>query len=133
MIRKFGSFIIAVLSLFGCLTLTIGCSSTATPTSASASSNLQTAAAVTPPQVTQPNPQSATPGSNPSSSLTISAEETRQLIEKGVSVVLVDVRPFADFKTSHLESALSIPLEAMQERYAEIPGGPQVVVYASCA
>ncbi len=109
--------ITALLLLILLITL-VGCAGPATSGAVSPSSVLKTTELVS---------------SIPSSSLNISAEETRQLIDRDTKVVLVDIRPDADFKKSHLEPALSVPVEALAERYSEIPRGPQVVVYASCA
>jgi rhodanese-related sulfurtransferase len=51
-------------------------------------------------------------------------------------VVLVDVRPTEEFDAGHIEGALSIPLEELDERLAELPDDYEVVAYcrgALCA
>ena len=51
-------------------------------------------------------------------------------------VVLVDVRPSEEFDAGHIEGALSIPLDELDERLAELPPGSEIVAYcrgAFCA
>ena len=51
-------------------------------------------------------------------------------------VVLVDVRPTEEFDAGHIEGALSIPLDQLDERLAELPADSEVVAYcrgALCA
>lgn len=51
-------------------------------------------------------------------------------------VVLVDVRPTEEFDAGHIDGALSIPLEELDERLAELPADCEIVAYcrgALCA
>src|ERR671923_2672314 len=51
-------------------------------------------------------------------------------------VVLVDVRPTEEFDAGHIEGALSIPLDQLDERLAELPSDSEIVAYcrgALCA
>ena len=51
-------------------------------------------------------------------------------------VVLVDVRPSEEFDAGHIEGAVSIPLDELDERLAELPADTEVVAYcrgAFCA
>jgi rhodanese-related sulfurtransferase/predicted transcriptional regulator len=51
-------------------------------------------------------------------------------------VVLVDVRPTEEFDAGHIEGALSIPLEELDGRLAELPADCEIVAYcrgALCA
>jgi rhodanese-related sulfurtransferase/DNA-binding HxlR family transcriptional regulator len=51
-------------------------------------------------------------------------------------VVLVDVRPAEEFDAGHIQGALSIPLDELDERIAELPAGSEIVAYcrgAFCA
>jgi len=51
-------------------------------------------------------------------------------------VVLVDVRPAEEFDAGHIEGAVSIPLDELDERLGELPVGSEVVAYcrgAFCA
>ena len=44
-------------------------------------------------------------------------------------VVLVDVRPAAEYEAGHIEGARSIPLEELEDRLAELPADREVVAY----
>jgi rhodanese-related sulfurtransferase len=44
-------------------------------------------------------------------------------------VVLVDVRPGAEFEAGHIEGAHSIPLEELERRLAELPPDAEIVAY----
>jgi rhodanese-related sulfurtransferase/DNA-binding MarR family transcriptional regulator len=44
-------------------------------------------------------------------------------------VVLVDVRPQAEYEAGHIEGARSIPLDELERRLAEIPPDAEVVAY----
>ena len=45
------------------------------------------------------------------------------------TVVLVDVRPDAEFAAAHIDGAISIPLTALADRVSELPAGIDVVAY----
>ena len=81
-----------------------------------------------------PNPAATpSPAPAPKPVTTVSVEELKQKLERGDSLVLVDVRPKTSFDRAHIEGAISIPLQEMTERYGEIPQDPEVIVYAECA
>lgn len=44
-------------------------------------------------------------------------------------VVVIDVRPAAEYRAGHLAGAVHIPLEELADRLAEIPEGREVVAY----
>jgi rhodanese-related sulfurtransferase/predicted transcriptional regulator len=44
-------------------------------------------------------------------------------------VVLIDVRPTAEFEAGHIEGALSIPLGELEERLDELPSDREVIAY----
>jgi rhodanese-related sulfurtransferase len=44
-------------------------------------------------------------------------------------VTVVDVRPAEEFRAGHLPGAISIPLEELESRLAEIPVGREVIAY----
>jgi DNA-binding transcriptional ArsR family regulator len=44
-------------------------------------------------------------------------------------VVLVDVRPEAEYAAGHIEGARSIPLDELERRLSELPRGHEVVAY----
>jgi rhodanese-related sulfurtransferase len=51
-------------------------------------------------------------------------------------VVLVDVRPAEEFDAGHIDGAVSIPLDELDERLAELPAESEIVAYcrgAFCA
>jgi len=59
---------------------------------------------------------------------TISREDLMERLARG-EVVLVDVRPQEEFAAGHVEDALSIPLEELERRLAELPPDREVVAY----
>jgi rhodanese-related sulfurtransferase len=44
-------------------------------------------------------------------------------------VVLVDVRPAAEFEAGHIDSARSIPIDELEDRLAELPADREIVAY----
>jgi rhodanese-related sulfurtransferase/DNA-binding HxlR family transcriptional regulator len=65
----------------------------------------------------------------------ISREELRKRLRAN-EVVLVDVRPAEEFEAGHIDGAISIPLDELDERLAELPADREIVAYcrgAFCA
>jgi rhodanese-related sulfurtransferase len=65
----------------------------------------------------------------------ISRDELLKRLRRS-DVVLVDVRPAEEFDAGHIEGAVSIPLEELDERLAELPPDSEIVAYcrgAFCA
>jgi rhodanese-related sulfurtransferase/DNA-binding HxlR family transcriptional regulator len=65
----------------------------------------------------------------------ISRDELRGRLRRG-DVVLVDVRPAEEFDAGHIEGALSIPVDELDDRLAELPADSEIVAYcrgAFCA
>lgn len=58
----------------------------------------------------------------------ISRGELISRMEAG-DVVLLDVRPEAEFRAGHIPGAVSVPLEELASRIADLPAGRQVVAY----
>jgi rhodanese-related sulfurtransferase/predicted transcriptional regulator len=58
----------------------------------------------------------------------ISREELRKRLRRS-EVVLVDVRPAEEFGAGHIDGALSIPLDELDERLAELPADTEIVAY----
>jgi rhodanese-related sulfurtransferase/predicted transcriptional regulator len=58
----------------------------------------------------------------------ISRDELRKRLRRN-DVVLVDVRPAEEFHAGHIDGALSIPLDELDERLAELPGDSEIVAY----
>lgn len=61
----------------------------------------------------------------------LSAESRESLLAKARSgdIVVIDVRPEAEFAAGHLPCARSIPLAELEQRLAELPAGKAVVAY----
>jgi rhodanese-related sulfurtransferase/DNA-binding MarR family transcriptional regulator len=59
---------------------------------------------------------------------TISRQELAERLGRG-DVVLVDVRPRAEFEAGHIDGALSIPIDEFARRLAELPADHEVVAY----
>lgn len=58
----------------------------------------------------------------------MSRDELRKRLRRN-EVVLVDVRPAEEFDAGHIAGALSIPLEELEDRLAELPGDSEIVAY----
>ena len=58
----------------------------------------------------------------------VSAEDLRERLERG-DVVLIDVRPELEYESGHIAGALSLPLDQLEERMAELPAGTEIVAY----
>ena len=43
--------------------------------------------------------------------------------------MLVDVRPEEEYAAGHIEGARSIPIDELERRLSELPGGREVVAY----
>ncbi len=59
---------------------------------------------------------------------TIGREELLERLKRG-DVVLVDVRPEAEYAAGHIEGAHSIPLDELERRLAELPADTEIVAY----
>ena len=59
---------------------------------------------------------------------TIGRDELLERLGRG-DIVLVDVRPEAEYEAGHIEGAQSIPLEELERRLAELPADAEVVAY----
>ena len=65
----------------------------------------------------------------------ISRDELLKRLRRS-DVVLVDVRPAEEFDAGHIDGAVSIPLDELDERLAELPADSEIVAYcrgAFCA
>jgi rhodanese-related sulfurtransferase len=58
----------------------------------------------------------------------LTADELLQKITNGEQFVFLDVRPKTSFEQSHIEKAINIPLEELENRKAEIPLG-KILIY----
>jgi rhodanese-related sulfurtransferase/DNA-binding MarR family transcriptional regulator len=59
---------------------------------------------------------------------TISRDQLRARLRDG-DVVVLDVRPEAEYSAGHIRGAISIPVQDLKSRLAEIPHGADVVAY----
>jgi rhodanese-related sulfurtransferase/predicted transcriptional regulator len=58
----------------------------------------------------------------------MSRDELRKRLGRN-EVVLVDVRPAEEFDAGHIDGAVSIPLDELDDRLAELPAGSEIVAY----
>ncbi|GIK38994.1 MAG: ArsR family transcriptional regulator [Anaerolineae bacterium] len=58
----------------------------------------------------------------------ISSEELRSWLRHG-EVVLLDVRPAAEYEAGHLPEAISIPIDELERRLHELPPNKLIVAY----
>ena len=59
---------------------------------------------------------------------TITRDQLRRRLRDG-DVVVVDVRPRAEYAAGHIRGAISVPVSELKTRLADIPDGTQVVAY----
>lgn len=58
----------------------------------------------------------------------VSREELLERVRSGRATV-IDVRPAEEFAAGHIPGALSIPLDELADRLAELPAGQEIVAY----
>jgi rhodanese-related sulfurtransferase/DNA-binding transcriptional ArsR family regulator len=58
----------------------------------------------------------------------ITADELRTRLRRG-DVVVVDVRPKAEYRAGHIRGALSVPVEELAARLNELPRSKRIVAY----
>ena len=58
----------------------------------------------------------------------VSRVEMASLLESG-GVILIDVRPAAEFKYGHIPGALPFPIEELPQRLAELPKDKRIISY----
>ena len=59
----------------------------------------------------------------------ISGDELLARLKAGEPLIVVDVRPAAEYEAAHIAGAVSIPLEELEERLRELPRNRGVVAY----
>src|SRR5687768_17589735 len=62
----------------------------------------------------------------------ISADRLKNLLDHGVKLSLVDLRPAHEFQVSSLPGARSVPSTEFAKRFNEIPKTARVVLYCAC-
>lgn len=58
----------------------------------------------------------------------VSVNEVVQRLQEG-TIVLLDVRPEAEYRTGHLPHARSIPVEELEQRLEELPREQEIIAY----
>jgi rhodanese-related sulfurtransferase/DNA-binding transcriptional ArsR family regulator len=58
----------------------------------------------------------------------VTRDELRRLA-KTTNLTVLDVRPAAEYAAGHIRGAVSIPLDELADRLAELPDGGQIVAY----
>jgi rhodanese-related sulfurtransferase len=58
----------------------------------------------------------------------IARSELTTRLRKG-DVVLIDVRPQEEFDAEHIDGAISVPIDELAERLAELPDDAEIVAY----
>lgn len=59
----------------------------------------------------------------------ITVEQAKELIETNPSLVILDVRTDWEFEEGHIEGAINIPVEELQQRLGELNPGDEILVY----
>jgi rhodanese-related sulfurtransferase len=59
---------------------------------------------------------------------TITRDDLRTRLRAG-DVVVLDVRPTAEYAAGHIRGAISVPIDELKTRLGEIPDGADVVAY----
>jgi len=54
------------------------------------------------------------------------------MLDDGQLIVLLDIRTSAEYEKSHIEGAISLPLNELDERWEEVPQDGEIIVYAAC-
>ena len=59
----------------------------------------------------------------------ISGSELLARLKSGEPLIVVDVRPAAEYRAAHVPGAVSIPLDQLQQRLSELPQNREIVAY----
>ena len=59
----------------------------------------------------------------------VTREELARRLQDGDPLVILDVRPVAEHAAGHLPGAVSIPVDELRRRLAELPGDREIVAY----
>jgi rhodanese-related sulfurtransferase len=63
---------------------------------------------------------------------TVSVEQVKAFLDAREKIILIDLRPGADFQKARLPGSRSMPLRELAKRYTEIPRSGRVVLYCDC-
>ena len=61
--------------------------------------------------------------------INITADAAKQMIDENQSIVILDVRTLAEYKSGHIDGSKLIPLLELEERINAIDGNSAVIVY----
>jgi rhodanese-related sulfurtransferase/DNA-binding MarR family transcriptional regulator len=59
----------------------------------------------------------------------VTRQELARRLRDGDGLVVLDVRPAVEYQAGHLPGAVSIPVEELRRRLAELPGDREIVAY----
>ncbi len=76
---------------------------------------------------TTPTPKTPSPADIPR----IQARELWERLQAGESIVVVDVRSRQEYEQEHIAGAISLPLNELSRRAAELPGNRLLVFYCT--
>jgi rhodanese-related sulfurtransferase len=62
----------------------------------------------------------------------VSQQQIKKLIDVGEDVLFIDLRSAEEFARGRLPGAKSIPVDALAQRWKEIPTSGRVVLYCAC-
>jgi rhodanese-related sulfurtransferase len=62
----------------------------------------------------------------------ITVEQLKRFLDVREKIILVDLRPAAEFKQNRLPGARSIPMTELKQRLSEIPRAGRVILYCDC-
>jgi rhodanese-related sulfurtransferase len=55
-------------------------------------------------------------------------DELKRLLKSG-DAVLIDVRPGTEFQHGHIDGAISVPIDELEERLGDLPKGKRIIAY----
>jgi rhodanese-related sulfurtransferase len=64
--------------------------------------------------------------------VTVTAEQVKGFLDAREKLVLIDLRPLAEFQKTRLPGARSVPMKDLEKRFREIPQSGRVVLYCDC-
>jgi rhodanese-related sulfurtransferase len=69
------------------------------------------------------------PGENQGEYGDVSVGHAKELIERNPSLVILDVRTNEEYRNGHIEGALNIPVDELEERLDELDDNDELLVY----
>jgi rhodanese-related sulfurtransferase len=65
--------------------------------------------------------------------VTVTAEQVKAFLDARERMVLIDLRPRAEYQKARLPGAQSVPMPELEKRFREIPQSGRVVLYCDCS